>query len=291
MKVKDLLLLVSVSFIYFCSLEAQEPDSLMDSAYGAFINGQYEQALEQYLNILSTGSVDSVNRSLAYGYAGLCSEELGEKKDALGFYKEAILLRVPRLLIYDKMINLAKQEKDHSAYEFALVQKRMEFPDFEVPVVQSLAYHYFNTKQYDKLLSTTILLTEWFPGEARFYYFDAIAKQNLDDPEGARTSFLAVLDLDPDHSGANLGIGMILYNEASDLFTKAIEEYEAKTNPDRIDYYNYMKKIEKPQAIYRQALPYLLKAYEDKAYSGLKAIIYNSYMRLEDMDNANKYKK
>jgi tetratricopeptide (TPR) repeat protein len=291
MKVKNFLLLTGLSFIYFCPLVAQDPDSLLESAGDAFQNGQYGQALEQYLNVLTITSDDSINRSLAYGYAGACSEELGENKDALSYYKEAILLQVPRLLIYDKMISLAKQEKDNPAYEFALLQKMLAFPDFEVAVSQSLAYHYFNTKQYDKLLAIIKQLTDWFPGEAKFHYFDAIAKQNQDDLEGARNSFLAVLEIEHSHSGANMGIGMILYNEASDLFDRAVKEYESIANPDRVDYYNYMKKIEKPQSIYREAIPYLLKAYEDPAYSGLRAAIYNAYMRLEDMENANKYKK
>ncbi len=291
MKTKDLLLASGFLFLYFLSVQAQDPETLLGNADNAFMEKRYEEALQQYKNIISLTGTDSVIRALAYGHAGLCSEELGENENALAYYKEALLLQIPRLTIFDMMINLAKQEEDDSAYEFALVQKMKAFPDFEAPVVQSLAYHYYNTKQYEKLLGATGELTEWFPGNARFHYFKAIAEQNLGDTEAAKLSFQKALELEPDHPGANMGMGMLLYNEATELFTKAIKAYESIENPDRVDYYNYNKSIEKPQAIYRQAIPYLLKAYEDKAYSGLRGAIYNSYMRLEDMENANKYKK
>jgi tetratricopeptide (TPR) repeat protein len=267
-----------------------EVGSLLEAAEVMFIAGKYGEALAQYEVIFGTQEADSVQRSLARGYAGLCSEGLGKSREALAFYREAILMKVPRLDIYERMISLAKKEKDHAAYEFAQLSKIEAFPDFEAAVVQNLAYHYYNTKQYDKLLGCTRQLNEWFPGNAKFHYFGAVAEQKTGDIEAARAGFRTVLEIEPDHAGANMGMGMILYNEATELFTTAIREYESIRDPDRVDYHYYNKAIEKPQAIYRQAIPYLLKAYANKSYSGLRGAIYNSYMRLEDMENANKYK-
>jgi tetratricopeptide (TPR) repeat protein len=303
MKIKILLLLALSAVAYMTSLRAQETESrdtlpagsgevesLLAAAEAAYMTGQHEKAIGQYEIILQMKGVDSVQRSLASGYAGLCNQELGKNREALAYYREAILLQVPRLDIYERMITLAKQEKDHSAYEFALIQKMEAFPDLEISAIQSLAYHYYNTKQYEKLLECTEQLTEWLPRNAKFHYFSAVAKQKTGDIEGARVAFKTTLEIDPGHAGANMGLGMILYNEATELFTEAIKEYESIKDPDRVDYYHYNKSIEKPQEIYRQAIPYLLKAYEDKFYSGLRGAIYNSYMRLEDMENANKYK-
>lgn len=291
MKAAQSIWLICLGSLLWSPLQAQDPDSLMDAAEKEFMEQRYEPALVRCRDILAMPGADSVSRSLAFAYAGLCSEELGDPASALDYYREALLLDVPRLSIYDQMIGLAREQEDDPAYEFALLRKKEAFPDFEIAVVQSLAFHYFNTKQYGKLLECTRQLTGWFPDNTRFHYFDATAKQRLGDTQGAEKSFKTVLELEPDHAGANMGLGMILYNRATKLFEKAIEEYEAIKNPDRVDYYNYNKKIEVPQAIYRQAIPYLLKAYENPSYSGLRAALYNSYMRLEDMDNANKYKE
>jgi tetratricopeptide (TPR) repeat protein len=291
MYTKGLRLLICLLFFFNLTVPAQDVASLMSSAENSFIESDYEKALKGFMEIISMNDTDSVTRSLAYAYAGLCSEELGENENALSYYKEALLYKIPRLDIYDKMISLSKKVNNDTLYEFALQKKLKAFPDFEAQIVQSLAYHYYNTKQYEELLEATGKLTEWYPDNPRFHFFHAIAAQNSGDLEAARTSFQTALELDPDHPGANMGMGMLLYNQATELFTKAIKEYESIKNPDRVDYAVYNRNIKEPQAIYREAIPYLLKAYEDKSYSGLRGAIYNSYMRLEEMENAEKYKK
>ena len=277
-------------FVFIFPSNAQDIDELKGEAEKAFMNSQFEESLGFYKQLIDTNDGDSIQRSMYYAYAGLSSEKLNQKKEALNFFKQAILLKVPRLMIYDKMISLAKSEKDNEAYEFALMQKMDAFPDFEGSVVQSLAYLYYNTKAYEKLLNTTDTLTKWYPDNAKFHLFSAVAKQNLGDVFGAKEEYLKVLGIEPDNAGANMGVGMILYNNASNEYDKLKTDYETLESPSRMDYSNFRKNLEKPQNIYKEALPYLLKAYENKSYSSLKGIIRNSYLRIGEAETADKYK-
>ena len=282
-------LLLSVVLLVSVVASGQDFSELQNQADKAFMDGKYEQALVQYKSLIALDDGDSIQRANVYSYAGFCSEELGQNKEALRFYKEALLLHVPQLMIYDKMINLAKNENDDEAYEFGLLQKKSEFPEFEAAIVQSLGYHYYKTKQYKELLGTTTKLTEWFPDNAKFILFQAVAKQNLGDEEGAKADYAKVLSLDPDNAGANMSVGLILYNKANKIYDKMKGEYDAIKNPSRIDYSNLRSNLEEPKAIFEEALPYLLKAYENKSYGSLKAVIRNAYVKLGDKEKADKY--
>lgn len=276
--------------IWFLSASAQEDfETIKNKADLAFMDGQYSDALKRYEQLIQSGEGDSTDMAMIYGYAAISEEQTGDKKQALQYYREALKRNVPQLMVYDQMIELAKAEKDHEAYEFALLQKQSEFPDFEASIIQSLAYHYFNTKQYDKLIEKSKILTGWYPDNATFHLFDAVARQNLDDVEGASASYKKVLAIDPDHAGANMGQGMILYKQASAVYDALKKNYESLEKPDRVDYSNYRKQLEKPKAIYNEALPYLIKAYKNPSYSSLKGVIRNCYLRTEDKETANKY--
>lgn len=289
MKLRILLPFFYLFFGVFLTAQGQDFDSLQNKADMAFMNSKFEQALSDYKTLIALKSGDTIQRANVYSYAALCNEQLGNNKEALVYFKEALLLHVPQLMIYDKMISLAKDEKDNDAYEFALLQKKSEFPDFEISIEESLGYHYYNSKQYDKLLITTKKLTEWYPDNAKFYLFQAVARQNLNDVEGALIDYKKVLSIEPENAGANMGIGVILYNRANKVYDKLKADYDAINNPSRVDYSTYRTKLEKPKAMFEEALTYLLKAYENKAYSSLKGLIRNAYIKVGDKEHADKY--
>ena len=287
---KSFLLSVGLLIVMCVSIQAQDFDSKMNSANTALMNGNYEVALTESKNLIAGGEGDSLQQAMVYSYAGLASEGLGKTADAIKYYKKAIQLQVPRLDIYDKMISLTKQAKNNADYEFALLEKRKAFPDFQTSIVQSLAYLYVNTKQYDKLLAATNELTVWFPTNATFFNFQGIAYQNLGQVDQAVVSYKKALELDPAHAGANMGLGMILYKKGSKIFDKEKKAYESISKPSRVDYTNYRKSLEEAKSVYREALPYLLKAYQNKSYSSLKGVIFNIYTRLEEKEKAMQYK-
>ena len=279
------LLILTLTSIY-----AQTIDSKIDDIKSALINGDYEAGLNVCEALLKSGISDNKQLALVYGYAGLSSEALKRKTEAINYYKKAVELQMPQLDVYDKLINLSKKEKNDSIYEFALLEKLEAFPEYNDEVKKSLAYLYINTKQYEKLLSTTNELLSLYPGDTNYLYFKGVALQNLNQVEEAKLLFAEVLKLNSEHSGANMSLGLIIYNDGSEVFLQKKKKYESIAKPDRVDYWEYEKGIEQGKTLYRQALPHLLKAYESGSYPDLKPIIFNSYIRLEQKDKAESYR-
>jgi len=255
----------------------------------AYINSNYDEALELYRSIMNFPGVDSANVALVYANAGICCENLQKNTEAIAYYKEAVRFNVPQLMIYDKLISMAKDAKDNSIYEFALLRKKSAFDEFEIEVNQKLVYLYYNTKQYQQLLEISNFLLEWYPDYSKYHLYNAVARQNLNDIDGAEKEYEKAIEFDPADAGANMGKGLILFNKAEKIYDNCKSRYETIAKPDRIDYSNYRKCLEGPKAIYSECLPYLLKAYENKSYSSLKDFIKKTYLRLEEKENADKY--
>ncbi len=270
--------------------KAQDTAATIDDIKMELINSNYDKGLDMCKSLIVSGISDTMQLSLAYGYAGLSSEALGNKEDALAYYKEAVRLEVPQLDVYDKLINLSKRQKNDSVYEYALLEKTKVYPEYSQDNSKSLAYLYFNTQQYEKLLNITDELLIDSPNDANYLYFKGIALQNSDKAEDSKSYFSDALKADPNHIGANMSLGMILYGKGTDIFAFRKKEYESKANPTRSDYSVYNKGIEAGKEFYRQALPHLLKAYESGSYPGLKQVIFNAYARLEQKDKADKYR-
>lgn len=289
MHIKILLSTLSV-FLIWSAVKAQDIDSKLNEIKFSLMNGNYEEGLKASKSIIESNAGDSTQLAFVYSYAGISSEATGKTEDAISYYKKAVRFEVPQLDIYDKLISLSKKEKNDSVYEFALLEKAKSFPDFDDSVTKSLATHYANSGQYKKLLKISNKLLESYPNETRYLFYKGVALQNSDQIEEAKVYYNKILELDPDHSGANMGIGMMLYNDGSEIFKSRKKEYESKVNPDRVDYSVYNKGIEAGKKLYREALPYLLKAYESGSYPGLKQVLFNTYARLEQSEKAKAYK-
>lgn len=287
---KKIFIAVSLSLFIGMGVHSQDVDSKIDDIKSALINGDYEAGLRECETLLKSDISDKVQLATVYGYAGLSSEALKHKTEAINYYKKAVELQMPQLDVYDKLINLSKKEKNDSIYEFALLEKLKAFPEYTDEVKKSLAYLYINSKQYEKLLSTTNELLSLYPDDTNYIYFKGVALQNLNQVEEAKVFYTEVLKLNPDHPGANMSLGLIIYNDGGEVFLQKKKKYESIAKPDRVDYWEYEKGIEKGKTLYRQALPHLLKAYESGSYPDLKPLLFNIYVRLEQKDKAEPYR-
>ncbi len=284
-----LLQLIGVFFV-LNGLQAQENDDELKDIKSMFLDGKYDEAINESKAIIDSEVSDSIKLSLAYSYAGLSSQKLNKNADAISYLKSAITYRVPRLDIYEILIGLASQENDDENYEFGLQQQLMAFPDFKPEIKQKLASHYLKTDQYNQLLTTCDELVEMFPEDVKFQYYKGLAFVKLKKISDAEEAFKKALEIDGNHLGANINLGMILYKKASSSYKSQKDKYEAIKNPDRIDYDKYRKSLDISKGLYRQSLPYLLKAYELSKKNSLKGALFNIYTRLEERDKAALYK-
>lgn len=287
---KNIVLAACLLIMMATLAQAQDVDSQIDDIKTALINSNFEGGLAQCKSLIEANMADTAQLALVYGYAGFSSEALGQKDEALNYYKNAVQFHVPQLDIYDKLINLSKKAKNDSIYEFALLEKTKAFPEYNQDNTKSLAYHYINTQQYKKVISTTDELLNWYPENVNYLYFRGIALQNLGQIEEGKTYYTEVLKLKPDHAGSNMSLGMLLYKDGSEIFANKKKEYEAIAKPDRVDYAEYNRGIEKGKSVYKEALPYLLKAYKSGSYPDLKQVLFNTYVRLEQKDKAEAYR-
>ncbi len=284
-----LLQLIGVFFV-LNGLQAQENDDDLKGIKTMFLDGKYDGAINESKAIIDSEVSDSIKLSLAYSYAGLSSQKLNKNADAISYLKNAISYRVPRLDIYEIFIGLASQENDDENYEFGLLQQLMVFPDFKPEIKQKLASHYLKTDQYNQLLTTCDELIEMFPENVKFQYYKGLAFVKLKKISDAEEAFKKALNIDKDHLGANINLGMILYKKASSSYKNQKDKYEAIKNPDRIDYDKYRKSLDISKGLYSESLPYLLKAYELSKKNSLKGALFNVYTRLEERDKAALYK-
>lgn len=287
---KKVLLAVCLFVVLLNPIQAQDIDSKIDDIKTALVNGNYEIGLNECKALIESNLCNTKQLAVLYGYAGLSSEVMKQKTEAINYYKKAVELQMPQLDVYDKLISLSKKEKNDSIYEFALLEKARAFPEYKKDIAESLAFQYLNTTQYEKLLNTVNELLSWNSNDINALYFKGIALQNLNQAEEAKKYYSEVIKLDTEHLGANIGLGMILYNEGSEIFAYRKKVYESKAKPDGIDYLNYNNGIEEGKDLYRQALPYLLKAYESGSYPDLKQILFNTYTRLEQKQKREAYR-
>lgn len=283
-------LAVGILVFLFSATYAQNFDDKLNDAKLSMIDGNYEAGLKLCEELIAVGNPDSSQLSLAYAYAGMASEVLKHNPEALMYYSTAVGMKVPQLDIYDKLISLSKSEKNDTIYEFALLEKLKAWPDYEESITKSLATLYAKTTQYEKLSSVSDILLAWYPDETKYLFYKAVALQNLDQIEEAKTFYNKVLEIDPDHSGANMSLGLMLYNKGSEIFALRKKEYEAIAKPDRVDYAAYNRGIEVGKKLYREAAPYLIKAYESGSYPSLKRVLFNLYVLLEEKDKAEPYR-
>ena len=270
------------------SVKAQEMAPGLKIIKNAMMNENHKEALEESKKMIEAGG-DSVSLSMANSYAGISSQELGNLQEAVAYYKNAILYKVPRLDIYEMMMGLTKKIGDNTNYEFAVLEYRAAFPELEKDAERKLATHYHGTKQYEKLLPTCDKLIGWFPDVFIYQYYKAVAYQNLKDIAKAELAYKKALELNPDHYNSNVGLGMILYKKGSASFKSKKKKYESLKSPTRLDYDKYRKSLESSKMMYSNALKYLLRAYQIKPNDKLKPVLSNIYTRLDKKSEAAKY--
>ncbi len=257
----------------------------------AYSSGNYAKTLEEANKVISSQPDNPETLSTAYAFAGLACEGNKDYSTALINYKKAVELKVPRLDIYQKYAALSKEQKDWKNYEFALIEECNAFPDFCVDVKPMLASHYMKMKNYSSLSQTCTELLRWYPDDMKFNYYKAVALENQDSIEAAKDYYKKALSVDPDDLYANRAYGIMLYKQATAIYNEETKKYNNKKGADRIDYHNFTVALEKPKAMYREAEPYLVKAYNMKPNKNLSSIISNLYKRLGESDKAAVYSK
>lgn len=282
---KILFFFVTIAF----SAQMLAQDSPISKVESAFSVANYTLCLQESLSGIESSGEDSASLALLYAYAGLSSEELSSASDAIVYYRQSIDYKVPRLDIYTKMMILTKAQADHENYEYVLACQAREFPDFAEDVLIKLNSHYYKTKQYEQLENNATKFLALWPDDVKSNFYLAYANEKQGNISEAKALYKKVIALDGNHKSSNIALGVILYKEGVVVCKKETSKYELINKPTRVDYHDYMQRLDVGKTDFREALPFLLKGYELKPSDNLKSLIKNCYMRIGETEKADQY--
>ncbi len=283
------LFFAAILLLGFGSVNAQDFATMKEEADNAFMNGNNEEAVAKYKKLMEMEG-DSSDFAMIYAYAGLGSKVLGNIDDALTYLHKSLEYDVKRSMIYDQMIGIAEKAENYDEYEFAMTKKMDDFPNTKVELLKTLVTKYYRGKMYDRLVKYTAQILELYPTNRTYLTYDAIAKQNLNQTEEAIAAYERLIKVDSSNAYAYMSIGMMYYKSANEKWDKAKADYE-NGKQGQVEYAYYRRSLGPLRDNYKEAIPYLLKAYEinPTKYASLKPVLNKSYTRIEDMENAAKF--
>ncbi len=279
-----------LSLLLSLNVMAQNFDKLLNKANDHLFKKEYKIAVADYLKIVAANIGDSLQRSWAYGYIGVCNQELGNIDKAVNNYLKSISLKSPYVKFYKNLSHIYKEKKDYKGEEFVLLQLQKNLPHEYRKSAKSLAYLYFNSKQYQKLLPVCDELIAWYPKKYKYVYFKAIAYHQMDKIDEAISNYRKVITLKPNDFNSNNNLGFLLFTNPSKHFDKVVSQYETIAKPTDADYKKCKQKLEVIQKELLEAAPFLEKAYTLKPSEKLKKTLYSLYLKCNKKDAAKKYK-
>lgn len=271
------------------SIYAQDFEEYLNKANSKFFEKNYQEALIDYTSLIDLGIGDTMQRSWAFGYVGVCQQELGNIEQAKEYYLKAMEMGTPGPSFYSKCLAMYKLEKDIEGQEIVLLAKCKNMPHEYRKAIKSLAYLYMNSKQYEKLLPLCDSLVEWYPDNYKYHYFKAISYQKLREVEKAKEEYLLAIACKADDANSNMNLGMILFLKANKEYDKAVSQYEAIAKPTDENYQKCKAKLATARKKMSIAELYLLTAYKVKPNKNVKNALCNLYKKSNDFAKSKKY--
>ena len=285
---KVLLIVLLVCFSVYT--QAQDFDSELNKANSKFFDKNYQEALADYQKLIDSGIGDSIQISWAYGYVGVCYQELGKIEEAKKNYRKAMNMGTPGPSFYAKCLAIYKSEKDVEGQELVLLAKKRNMPHEYRKAIKSLAYLYMNSKQFEKLIPICDELISWYPDNYKYHYFLGVAYQKQKDIEKAKQEYRKAIEIKPDDVGSNMNLGMILFLKANSAYDKAVKSYEALQKPTDEDYQKCKRQLAVYRKQMREAEPMLLVVYNSKPNQNVKNALYNLYKKCNQFEKAQLFK-
>jgi tetratricopeptide (TPR) repeat protein len=168
-----------------------------------------------------------------------------------------------------------------SVKHFQILNKGLKHYEHDTILLIDLSNYYLFTKDYTRVLLTLDELIKYKNEENRFLYFaKGYAHDRMGNADDAMYAYKKAIDIDPEYFDAYYNVGVLLNNQAVELFKKAnyltnIEEYtETKTEAEKT---------------LARALPYFEKADEINPYD--KVVLETLKMIYHRLDNTGKYEE
>lgn len=253
--------------------------------YGSIVynNQDYKTAYDvfsTYLNIPSlpflkkeTFTTDVNVKYIEY-YTAYAAKEIGKNKEAIEIYNKLKNDTVNTNAVYQLLAVEYLNQKDSVNYLKTLKEGSEKIKD-EQWFIGNIINYYISIKKMDEASKYLDGLIAKSPSTASYYTAKGDIENRLKNLSTAKEAYKKAIELDPASDAAYYGLGSLIYNEGY-----VLDEASQNIKDNAI----YKKERDKATETFKQALPYLKKAFELKSTDqDYKQALRQLYYRLQMM--------
>lgn len=242
------------------------------TAYDAFTTYLAIPSLPMMKNAVFTTDA-TANKYIKY-YAAYSAVKLEKHQEAIKLYKELKNDTVNTNAVYQLLATEYMAIKDTANYVATLKEGFEKFKE-EPWFIGNIINHYIYTKKMDEASKYLDELIAKSPNVAGYYVAKGDVESRLKNYDEAKAAYKKAIDLEPKSDNAYYGLGILVYNDGY-----LLDESSQSIKDNNL----YNKERSKATEVFKQALPYLQKAYELKSDdSDYKQALRQLYYRLQMM--------
>jgi tetratricopeptide (TPR) repeat protein len=242
-------------------------------AYKAF-NASYTIG-SKYFNRMDT---------LALYNAALAADKSGDRETAMADFKKLMDANYGGSKLYSMMANMYLDQKDTANALLTINQGRQKYPEDGTLITQGLNIYLTSGRDKEAFDQNEEALKK-DPANPVLYYIKGNLADKLNKREDCIAAYKKAIELKPDYFDALYNLGALFFNEGAEMSNKANSIPASK-----VAEYDAAKK--KFEAKFKEALPYLEKAYQlNPSDMSTKQSLRQLYTRLGDLVKANEMKK
>ena len=202
----------------------------------------------------------------------------GKKEQALDFYKKCIDMGFYQGgFVFSNMAEVYKSMGDKDACKAILEEGFVKFPENSNILIGLINHYIDNQEDTGKLFELLHSAQELDPKNASLFYVEGNVYKQLGDVENAAKMYTKSSEVDPNYVFGPLGLGILYYDKAIDIQTKASEEL------DDNKYYALVKELDETLEKAIDPFEAAFAKTQDKELQGAVAeYLKNIYFRLRD---------
>lgn len=259
-------------------------------AYANYMTGNFAKAAEMYEKAakLKTriGEKDETN----YYYAGVMYALAGDRDNAIATYEFCIAEgNYQKGNVFSNLSNIYLAEGDNEKAKKVLEDGFALYPQSQGVLVGLINLYRSTGEDPQKLFDLLHAAQANEPSNASLYYVEGDVYKQLGDIESAEKYFRKATEIDPTYVFGILSVGILYYEHAVDLQTKANDEY------DDAKYNALLKEMEKSLETAIEPFEQSFEMTDDpEIKAAIAEYLKNIYFRFRDrgddyMANYNKY--
>lgn len=252
------------------------PNEVINTAVAAYENDEFSKAFIYFEKTVQLKSLDlfgnEIDTTTMYN-AALMAQRAKDYDNAIKYYKKTSDLNFGGGDVYALLGQCYKQSGDTASYLNALQQGYTKYPDNQTILGTLINYYLLEAKDSKEGIKYLDKAIEQNPTNAQLYIGKAMFYDQDKDVEKAIEMYKKAIEMDPNSFDAQYNIGVLYFNQGVELTNTA---NEIKDNE------KYMKAKKIADDKFKEALPFLEKAYEIKPEEpGIGNTLRTLYYRLQ----------